>query len=453
MEPHAAGRTTLVLEAGGDPETLQVKLQRIRAESWPDFGETLLVFPPGKGATGIKSMGLPGSQRFIEIRHFRDLLPRISTPFLACLPDKAPFSFPPLEGLDRWESGRPFLRPWIPPAPQGAGNWARSIHLAFGWVAEVSALKGLEWGGIPALRDLETGAREATVRLPYFSTAAGLERPEAPKTGGPFPWPMEPRILGLIPHFGCEEWLEQCLGSLVHQTRPLDALAVLDDGSPDPPLETVKKYPRVTLLRSPENVGPYRLIQTAMEQTHFDAYLFQDADDWSSLDRLELLLKEAELSGAEWIGTQEIVYFKDALHAVRYPPDAHKDHAAQRYPFSCASSLISRKFWARLGGFASGLRFSGDMEFFNRAVLAGKVAVLDRYGYFRRIRRNSLITSEKTGLGSPARREVDRLIEARKAENLFRVSTGRAPLLEPLWTAPPVRLERLAGPPLEKTGP
>lgn len=80
--------------------------------------------------------------------------------------------------------------------------------------------------------------------------------------------------------------------------------------------------------------------------------------------------------------------------------------------------------------------------------MAGKVANLDRYAYFRRIRKDSLITSEKTGLASSPRKEVDAQIQAKRKENLDRVSKGQAPLLEPLKTAPAVVFEHLAGPPL-----
>jgi hypothetical protein len=178
--------------------------------------------------------------------------------------------------------------------------------------------------------------------------------------------------------------------------------------------------------------------------------MFQDADDWSSLDRLEELLKEGERTGAEWIGTQELMYFEDIIHACRYPLDLNATpQASIRHPFCYPGSVISGDFIKGLGGFASGLRFSGDFELLTRALMAGKVRNLDRYTYFRRIRKNSLITSEDTGLTSPARKEVDAQIEVRKAGNLVLVSQGLKPLLDPIKTAPPIAFEHLAGPRLE----
>ena len=103
--------------------------------------------------------------------------------------------------------------------------------------------------------------------------------------------------MAVILHYKCEEWLCQCLESLVNQTRPLDAVVVVDDNSPEPPVDIVKQFPGVTLFTMMQNVGPYRIIQQVIDHFDYDAYLFQDADDWSAVDRLEILLKEAERTG------------------------------------------------------------------------------------------------------------------------------------------------------------
>src|SRR5215218_7341468 len=111
-------------------------------------------------------------------------------------------------------------------------------------------------------------------------------------------------VLAIVPHYKCEAWLGDCLDSLVRQTHPLDGIAVIDDGSGQPPVEIVRSFPQVTLFASDENVGPYRISQEVIARTGYDAYLFQDADDWSGPTRLELLLAEAERTGAEVVGCQ-----------------------------------------------------------------------------------------------------------------------------------------------------
>ncbi|MDQ3889999.1 MAG: glycosyltransferase, partial [Actinomycetota bacterium] len=251
-------------------------------------------------------------------------------------------------------------------------------------------------------------------------------------------------VLAVIPHFRCEEWLDECLESLVRQTRPLDGIVVIDDASGDPPLRTVQRFPEVTLLHADRNVGPYRLVQQIIEETDYDAYLFQDADDWSAPERLELLLRYAAESGAELIGTQEIRVFCDEpeVAPIRWPLDVAPEFAQKptAFPLLHPTSLVTRDLVVALGGFASGLRFSGDAEFLRRARFATSVVNIPHYAYFRRIRQGSLTTAPETGLQSPERKRVMEMLWDRARRNAERVAEGREPELEPCAVAAPVGL-------------
>jgi glycosyltransferase involved in cell wall biosynthesis len=262
-------------------------------------------------------------------------------------------------------------------------------------------------------------------------------------------------VLALVPHFCCEEWLPDCLEALVSQTRPPEGIVVIDDASPDPPTGIVTRFPQVTLLQATENVGPYRLVQTVMEQTSYDAYLFNDADDWSMPERLESLLGEARETGAELVGSWEVRVFlqEGDVIPVTYPRDVNealrKDPTA--FPLLHPTSLVSRRLVHRIGGFASGMRFSGDAEFLRRAAHAARVVNVPQYLYLRRKREGALTTDSRTGLRSPARRRVQRKLWDRARFNAARVAAGRRPDLRPLTVAGPVELRHLTGPPLLTT--
>ena len=259
-----------------------------------------------------------------------------------------------------------------------------------------------------------------------------------------------PSVLALVPHFRCEEWLDHCLTSLVEQTRPPDGIVVIDDASEAPPVHIVRRFPGVTLLRAPANVGPYRLIQQVIDDTAFDWYMFQDADDWSARDRLEQLLAGAARTGAELIGSDYVMlstgegltiphaFPTDANAALKSSPTCH----ALQHP----TSLVSGDLVKRLGGYASGLRFSGDDEFLRRAAHVTQVSNVSRFLYFRRHRPESLTTSAATGHGSPARRQLLDALGARAKENAAAVERGEAPRLEPYAQSEPIALEHLCGP-------
>ncbi|MEG3843915.1 glycosyltransferase family 2 protein [Microcoleus sp. herbarium14] len=264
------------------------------------------------------------------------------------------------------------------------------------------------------------------------------------------PITSQSRVLAVIPHFRCEQFLHRCLQSLVTQTRPLDGIVVIDDGSESPPLDIVREFPGVTLLTSALNVGPYRLIQQVIQQTDYDAYLFQDADDWSSCDRLELLLAAAENYGAELVGTQELRVFEDdTLLPVVYPLNVNTALAVKPgHPLLHPTSLVSRNLVLRLGGFATGLRFSGDTEFLLRSQFAAKIVNIPDYAYFRRHRCDSLTTDRQTGLNSPVRLELIQQLKKKAIANTAQVRSGKSPDLHPLKTAEAIELNHITGFPL-----
>jgi hypothetical protein len=266
--------------------------------------------------------------------------------------------------------------------------------------------------------------------------------------------PLGPRssVCALVPHFECHQWLADALESLLNQTRPLDAIVVIDDASSSSPVDIVERFPGVSLLVSADNGGPYRLIQTVIDATNFDAYMFQDADDWSAPERLELLLDAASRTGAELVGSHEVRIQVDAadVEYVRFPLDVNETMTASPIAHALlhSTSIVSRALVERVGGFATGMRFSGDSEFLRRAAHAGRVINVDHFTYFRRRRSGSLTTDPATALRSPARERVMEVLGDRARANKALVTAGEAPDLSPWNTVGAAQLSLVAGPPV-----
>jgi glycosyltransferase involved in cell wall biosynthesis len=257
-------------------------------------------------------------------------------------------------------------------------------------------------------------------------------------------------VLALIPHFECEQYLDDCLAALTAQTRPLDGIVVIDDVSARAPVDIVRRYPNVTLLQAEENSGPYRLVQQVINDTDYDAYLFQDADDWSAPDRLQRLLEHAEAEGADMIGSQEIRIFCDEPEVVpiQWPLDGNAPFKERptAFPLLHPTTLVSREAMMAAGGYSMGLRFGGDAEFLRRVHYVARCVNSPHYGYYRRVRQGSLTTSPATAIGTPARKQLMEETFARAAANAERVARGERPDLSPLRPGPPIRLQRLCGP-------
>ena len=452
VAPPDAALGTVVLEAGADVDALALKLERA-------------LFGRGAAVRRVLIACLDSQREEVEARlreRFRALsiesfttwgeetLARLSAAVtsgrVGLLPAASPFTNPAWEEVP--DEG-PSVVPWVPLAnlPETGGH--DHAYLASGWLAPAALLRVAKAvpGRFPGLPQL-AAAMGASVR---FRSAASGAAPRHPRGArGRSPITTDAAVLAVVPHYRCEEWLGQCLAALVAQTRPLQAIVVIDDGSSTPPVELVRQFPSVTLLRAPDNVGPYRLIQSVIAQTHYDAYLFQDADDWSCVDRLELLLAEAERTGAEMIGTQALQVRDDHSVVPRcYPLDVtHALSIAPTYALLHPSSLVARGLVQRLGGFSSGLRFGGDAEFQFRAAHAARLVNIDRFAYCRRLRHASLTSAPGTGLTSSARADLDRQLLERVQGNLVRVAQGLHPDLTPLATAADILLEHLTGPQL-----
>jgi hypothetical protein len=258
-------------------------------------------------------------------------------------------------------------------------------------------------------------------------------------------------VCALVPHHDGAAWLPGALDSLLGQTRPPDAVVVVDDASPEPPLDVARRYPGVTFLGAAQNVGPYRLVQTVIDRTRFDAYLFQDADDVSHPERLATLLGVAEAHGADVVGSHEVELDVAAPEAREreYPLDVNAALAADPIAFALLhpTTLASRAAVTGAGGFP-GLRFSGDVDFLWRAGHVARIVNADRHLYLRRRHSGSLTGSVATGTRSSARREVDGALRARARARAQAVAAGAAPDLSPFVAAAPVVLEHLSGPAL-----
>ncbi len=257
-------------------------------------------------------------------------------------------------------------------------------------------------------------------------------------------------VLAVIVHYRYEQWLAQSIESLLHQSHPAAAIVVVDDASPQPPVEIVRQYPDVTLLVAEENRGPYAMLQAIFDGADYDAFALQDADDWSTPDRLQVLLAAADEEAAEMVGCQaESVYIdiapeadftlpRDARSAVLENPTLH--------PILMATSVITRSLIQRAGGLSAGLRFGGDSEFIRRAIFAGRVVNVPERCYHRRVHPGALTRAAATGYGSAARRALQPQLQERARRNVARVLAGCEPDLTPFCRGPSARLTHAAGP-------
>jgi glycosyltransferase involved in cell wall biosynthesis len=272
-----------------------------------------------------------------------------------------------------------------------------------------------------------------------------------------FALPDCPVVFTAVPHYGLDErsnrWLQQCIESLLAQTVPLQAIIVVDDQSPCSPEPVVRRYPSVSLLRNATNTGPFAILDHVLSHVSADALLFQDSDDWSTPDRLHVLLAAMRKWNAGMVGCQvHCVYENPELdHGSDSAPLPHEPRAAllekpTLHSLLLPSALISCAFAREIGGFSSGLKFGADSEFVRRAIFGGEVRNVAETGYFRRIHARSLTQAAATGFGSSARLAVQQRVQEHARALVKSYREGGAIDLAPLVRAPPTRFVHVLGP-------
>lgn len=97
----------------------------------------------------------------------------------------------------------------------------------------------------------------------------------------------------IVPVYKVEDYLPECLDSLVNQTYENIEIILVDDASPDDCGEICDRYAerdsRVKCIHQENNAGQAVARNTGMEAARGEYLFFVDSDDWLSEDALETL--------------------------------------------------------------------------------------------------------------------------------------------------------------------
>lgn len=125
----------------------------------------------------------------------------------------------------------------------------------------------------------------------------------------------DPKFSIIIPIYNAEEYLSQCLESVVNQTYTNLEIICVIDGSPDNSLEICRKYAdkdeRIKVFYK-ENGGTHTARNKGLEMACGEYVMFMDPDDWLDLDTLECLAEKIEKHNLDVIRFNYIREFADS---------------------------------------------------------------------------------------------------------------------------------------------
>lgn len=108
---------------------------------------------------------------------------------------------------------------------------------------------------------------------------------------------MKKLVSIIIPVYNVEQYLDQCLDSLLHQTYQNIEIIAIDDGSKDSSLQLLydkaSKDHRLHVLTQP-NSGPSAARNLGLSNCHGDLITFMDSDDWAEATLIERLAEAIE---------------------------------------------------------------------------------------------------------------------------------------------------------------
>lgn len=108
----------------------------------------------------------------------------------------------------------------------------------------------------------------------------------------------------MTPVYKVEQYLPECIESVLDQTYGNFEFILVDDGSPDRSGEIcdeyAKKDSRISVFHKP-NGGLMHTRRYALERAQGDYYVFLDSDDYLSLDTLETLNRYISETGADCV--------------------------------------------------------------------------------------------------------------------------------------------------------
>ncbi|WP_010630804.1 glycosyltransferase family 2 protein [Sporolactobacillus vineae] len=127
---------------------------------------------------------------------------------------------------------------------------------------------------------------------------------------------MEPLISVIVPVYKTEQYLDQCIESLVMQTyRNLEILLV-DDGSPDRCPEICDSWaerdPRIRVIHK-VNAGASSARNTGLDLAKGDYLAFVDCDDWIHCDTYEWLINNLKKEHADLAICSEFQVFGKSI--------------------------------------------------------------------------------------------------------------------------------------------
>ena len=123
----------------------------------------------------------------------------------------------------------------------------------------------------------------------------------------------------IVPVYNTEDYVKECLDSLLRQTYRRLEIIIVNDGSRGNIREIASEYmkqdDRVQYVEHSENRGLFSARCTGMQHAKGDYFAFADSDDWMCEDFYRVLIEKAEEEKADVVTADYLEMHRDGIYA------------------------------------------------------------------------------------------------------------------------------------------
>lgn len=161
----------------------------------------------------------------------------------------------------------------------------------------------------------------------------------------------------IVPIFNIEKYLHKCIESIVNQTYTDLEILLIDDGSTDSSSQMCDQYAqrdsRIKVVHK-KNEGLVQARKTGLKHATGNYITFVDGDDWIDVEMYRQLVKEIEISNADFLDSG---FFRDRKTSIEterrtggiYDLKPHTKHEFFKALINMDSSVkISPSIWSKI---------------------------------------------------------------------------------------------------------
>lgn len=221
----------------------------------------------------------------------------------------------------------------------------------------------------------------------------------------------------IVPVYNTEQYLPECIESILNQTYKNIEILLVDDGSEDESLNICREYSkkdtRIIVIAN-KHQGLVATRKSGVKSARGEYCLFVDSDDWVSTDLVKEILPLTEggstdivnyslrnidgVKSVEWSYTIPEGIYGERLDDIYSKMIFDFENGCSGIIQSLCSKLIKKNIlWSSMEGVDENITLGEDAAVVYKAMLLSKkIAITNKCFYFYRVRQNSMYHSKSS---------------------------------------------------------